>query len=174
MQFHFRKIEMQTPGLLHQFSHFVPFAAKKVSLFPHQESRHLPLVLLAVDFENGDLLLKADLEYLKAFSPSKEKVQERLLGKRVLVEANIFPKVIIDIENQQSNGLVLGIKGSISDGINILDCTGMLMLQKQNSGKQTLYGDWMMSLFLYERMEETREMRYRFPLFIGNKNVQNN
>ena len=162
---------MQNPELLHQFSHFVPFHEKKeVTTF--LGASHLPLVLLAVDFENGELLLKGDMEYLTAFGLPHTAFSES--GNGIIIEADIQPRVIVDLENLCSNGMLLSVSGTINDGSFVTNCTGVLILQKQELTTRKLNADWLMSLVLYEGMDATREIRYDFPLYRGQKNVQNN
>lgn len=153
---------MLNQAQLHQFSHLVPYRGGNGNGIVSTQ-KHLPLAQLTLDFENGSLLLKGDMEYLMALNSSPFHLQDA--GKRLIIEADIHPNKILDLATLDNQGAILSLTGIINDGSLITNCSGVLILQKRDQimGSQ-LHGIWLMSLVLYEGMDATQEIRFDFPI----------
>jgi len=90
--------------------------------------------------------------------------------QRVSIKANIYPGLAIDLSDDNNDGQVFIIEGTIKDNDNTGDCSGLLVLDKIITSDKAATSKWNMSFYLYDTAHEDCEISFKFPVYGKNTN----
>ena len=128
------------------------------------EDKQVPLVNIDIDFEQENFRLEGDWQYMMASNRHAEKNWFTCHHQRVSIEASIYPGISIDLSDDNNDGLVFIIEGTIRDQETTDSCSGLLVLDKRTGGNETTAGKWDISFYLYDIAHDNCEIAFRFPV----------
>jgi hypothetical protein len=108
------KQTMKQQKLLKRFEYSIPPSAivsadvKK----DHIAAEHLPLMKVAIDFENGNLKLEGYWHFLTASNVDNEANTFTYHRDRVQIETDIYPSLVVNLNDVKSDGLLFPLEGN--------------------------------------------------------------
>lgn len=157
---------MSPQTILKQLDYTIPVSSMALGLLPANQAYawHLPLMKLHVDFEKGTLLLEGDWAYL-VLSNSHNDTQYFYRGRgRVQIETAIYSLQPINLNDPESDGLMLPLEGTIKDGLSTGSCSGLLIIDNDRSPQGLMGNNWVVHLYLYDPQFNDTEIKCKFSL----------
>jgi len=163
---------MKTDQLFKTFSYRVVPSAVAAGRYANQTGPATTplLVNLAIDFEQEDFALEGDWQYMMELNNHAEKNWFACHRQQVYIRASIFPGIAIDLSDENNDGLVFMIEGTIKDNDSIGSCSGLLVLDKNIHRNKPDDNKWNMSFYLYDNGHEDCEIAFRLPVYSSNNN----
>ena len=158
---------MKTPALFKKFNYSIaPVAlANKTVTSNNAGSNEASLVNVTIDFEQEDFSLEGDWQYMMSSNKHAEKNWFNCHQQRVSIKANIYPGLAIDLSDDNNDGQVFIIEGTIKDDDNTGSCSGLLVLDKIATSDKANTSKWNMSFYLYDTAHDDCEISFRFPVY---------
>ena len=159
---------MKKQLLLKQFSYSIPASAFVWSGLRKNYfvAEHLPLVKVAIDFENGNLKFDGDWQFMMASNKHNELSWFTYHRGRVKIETAVYPAMTINLDDPFSDGLVFPLEGSIKDGNNLGPCSGLLIIDNIRGSNGLITSQWNISLYLYDAQFNDCEIKFKLPVYI--------
>ena len=132
----------------------------------HIVTEHLALMKVNIDFENGTLALEGDWQFLMASNKHNEAVWFSHHRERVKIETSLYSGFAVDLNDEDSDGLMYALKGSIKDGNCIAECTGLLIVDNVRTHYGFISNQWNISFYIYDTVFDECEIRFKLPLYI--------
>ena len=79
-------------------------------------------------------------------------------------------RIAIDLSDENNDGLVFMIEGTIKDNDSTGSCSGLLVLDKNIHRNKPDDNKWNMSFYLYDNGHEDCEIAFRLPVYSSNNN----
>ena len=161
---------------LKQFNYSIPSSA--LALAGRKQNyivaEHLPLMKVAIDFENGVLKLEGDWQFMMASNKHNEASWFGHHRERVVIEATIYPAVTIDLTDPECDGLVFPLEGNIKDRNHPGSCSGLLVMDNVRGNNGLMGNHWNISLYLYDAQFDDCEIKFKLPFYQSLINENNN
>ena len=153
--------------LLKQFEYAIPASALALAGIKgkHIVAEHLALMKVNIDFENGTLALEGDWQFLMASNKHNEASWFRHRRERVKIETSLYPAFAINLNDEESDGLMCPLQGSIKDGNCIAECSGLLIVDNVRTHSGFLSNQWNISFYIYDMLFDKCEIRFTLPVF---------
>ncbi|MEP7374273.1 MAG: hypothetical protein ABI675_12835 [Chitinophagaceae bacterium] len=167
---------MKKSSLLKQFNYSIPSSALVLTGMKqnHIAAEHLPLMNVAIDFENGILKLEGDWPFMIASNKHNEASWFGHHRERVKIETTIYPAFAIDLNDPESDGLVFPLEGNIKDGNQPGSCSGLLVIDNVRRNNGLIGNHWNISFYLYDAQFDDCEIKFKLPLYQTLFNENNN
>ncbi len=158
---------MKQPILLTQFEYLIPVSAMALAAVKdnHTIAEHLPLMKVTIDFENGVLKLEGDWQFMMASNIHNEASWFTCHRERVKIETAIYPSLIVNLNDHNSDGLVLPLEGSIKDGNCLSSCSGLLIIDNVRGADDQISNQWNISFYLYDALFDDCEIKFKLPVY---------
>lgn len=158
---------MEKQLLLRKFEYVIPASALSLAAINRNyvTSTHLPLMKVIIDFENAHLKLEGDWQFMMAANKHNDANCLKFHRERVKIETAIYSKLILNLDDPYSDGLVLPLEGSINDRSLVSPCTGLLVIDNARGSNRLLSGQWAISFYLYDIQFDNSEIKFRLPLY---------
>lgn len=158
---------MTKQTLLKRFSYSVPapefpFTGLKRN---HVTNEHLPLMKVAIDFENGILRLEGDWQFMMASNKHNEASLFTHHRKRVKIETSVCPALAINLNDQYNDGLLFVLNGSIKESTCLSACSGLLLIDKVYGSNDSISNQWNISFYLYDVQFDNCEIKFKLPVY---------
>lgn len=129
-----------------------------------RSSTVFPLVNVKVDFEHGNFFLEGNWMFMMAFNKKVRLSRAARKRKRVKVESALYPSLPLDLAGEKSKNFQFTLHGIIQDDVAHDSCSGMLTVDqiKYTDGGPT--GEWMLTFYLYNIVENGCEMTFNLLL----------
>ena len=167
---------MEKSSSLKQFNYSIP--ASCLALAGMKENyiaaEHLPLMNVAIDFENGVLTLEGDWQFMIASNKHNEASWFGHHRERVKIETDIYPALPIDLDDPESDGLVFPLEGKITNGNHPGSCSGLLVIDNVRRHDGLTGNQWNISFYLYDAQFDDCEIKFKLPLYQTLFNENNN
>jgi hypothetical protein len=167
---------MKKPVLLKQFEYsilpsvFALAGAKKKCTV----AEHLPLMKVAIDFENGNLKLEGDWHFMMVSNKHNEPNWYNYHKGRVQIETAIYDSFTINLADPGNDGLVFPLDGTIKEGGFLGSCSGLLVLDNVRGLNGLISDQWNISFYLYDLQFNDCEIKFKLPVYIANNDGMNN
>ena len=165
---------MKKQNLLKHFSYSIPASALLFAGFKgdHIPPEHLPLMKVAIDFENGILRLEGDWRFMMASNRHNEASWFTYHRERVKIETALYPAFAINLDDPGSDGLLFLLEGSIKENSSRSGCSGLLVTDKSRGSRSNgAFSDqWNISLYLYHTQIDNCEIKFKLPFYAGRIN----
>lgn len=160
---------MKKQSLLKQFYYSIPASVLVTadSKLSHAFSEQLPLMAVSFDFENGKMKLEGEWDFMMASNRHNEANWFTAKRNRVKIIMDIVPAAVINISNDETDGMVLPIEGYINDGESIGGCSGLIVIDNVKQNKEHLSNLWDISFYVYDLQYEFCEIKFKLPLNIN-------
>src|ERR1051325_6283570 len=123
---------MNGPLFLKQYAFSVPMPlpARLDSIQKHNKifNKHLPLLNVVIDFENGNFRLEGDWQFIVAANRDSETAWLTFHSERIFIDAAIYPAHSIDLQDDKNDSVILPIAGRIEEGKELGSCSGLLIV----------------------------------------------
>jgi hypothetical protein len=136
----------------------------------HIVAKHLPLMKVVIDFENGNLKLEGDWQFMVASNKNNELGWLTYHGERVKLETDVSSSFAINLEDPRSDGLIFPLEGSIRDGNSLGLCSGLLVLDNVRDSYGLISDQWNISFYLYDSRADDCEIHFKLPVYLGSFN----
>jgi hypothetical protein len=152
--------------LLKRFEYIIPASAFALAFVNknHAVGEHLPLMKVNIDFENGNLKLEGDWQFMMASNKHNEPGWFTSHRDRVKIETAIYPALPINLTDHKSDGLVFPLEGSIKDGDCFSSCSGLLVIDNVRGYNGLISDKWNISFYLYD-LQFDCEIKFKLPLY---------
>jgi hypothetical protein len=140
----------------------IPAMPKKVN---KSYSEQQPLMKVALDFENGKLKMEGDWQYMMAAHKTNDDAWVNYNEERILVDAAIFPSFVINLSDEESDGLVFAVEGCIKDGAINSYCTGLLIVESIPNRTGFNEQQWNITFHLYDLQIKNCEVIFKLPIY---------
>ncbi|MEP6750174.1 MAG: hypothetical protein ABJB86_20715 [Bacteroidota bacterium] len=163
---------MKAPILLKTYAHSI-FSSeltmvKDTLKIGNQYDIDTASLAVEIDFEKGTFSIEGDWHLM---INCNKHVQPEWLDyhtQRVNIAASIFPSCTIDLSDQDNDGAVFVLEGSIKDDENNLStCSGLLILDKETVSNNLAADAWKISFYLYDNSNEDCEITLKIPVIAG-------
>jgi hypothetical protein len=162
---------MEPITLLKEFGYSVPTVLAHAKANKNQAATEfLPLMKVAIDFENCNLQLEGDWNFMMASNKYNEASWFDYHIGRVKIETTIYASMPINLDDLRNNGLAFPLEGSIRDDGYYGFCTGLLVLDHTRSLNGLLSDQWNIIFYLYDLQFDDCEITFKLPLFTGSSN----
>jgi len=160
---------MKEQLLLKQFSYSIPASALVLSGLRKNYfvAEHLPLMKVAIDFENGNLKLDGDWQFMMASNKHNEASWFTYHRERVKIETVVYPALAINLDDPYSDGLLFLLEGSIKDGKDLGSCSGLLAIDNIRGGNGLIRDQWNIGFYLYDAQFNDCEIEFKLPVYIN-------
>jgi hypothetical protein len=165
---------MQTNKLLTSFEYAVMPSVTAVSIAPWvllPIAGRTPLLQVKINFKNGEFSLKGNWHFIMASNSQAELDWYSYHTGIVEINANTYAEAI-DLEDNDSDGLVFPVEGLVKDGSSMSFCTGLIQFDKINMGKGR--HEWEISISLCDYQVDNCEIKFKLPLHLTSSNENNN
>ena len=158
---------MKKPILLKRFGYSIPPSA--VALVGvkknHIVAEHLPLMKVAIDFENGNLKLEGDWHFMMASNKYNEARCFNNHRERIKVETTIHASLPINLNEPGNDVLVFPLDGTIKDADYLTACSGLLILDSVPGPDKCTGFQWNISFYLYDHQFDDCEIKFKLPVY---------
>lgn len=167
---------MKKPILLKQFRYSIPPSVIALAGIKknHIVAEHLPLMKVAVDFENGNLKLEGDWHFMMASNKYNEAGWSDYHRGRVQIETAIYASLAIDLNDPENEGLAFSLEGTIKDGNCLGSCSGLLVLDNARGLNGLISDQWNISFYLYDLQFNDCEIKFKLPVYTATDNKNSN
>jgi hypothetical protein len=157
---------MKKQILLRQFEYAIPpsvisFAGVKNN---HIVAEHLSLMKVVIDFENGNLNLEGNWNFMVASNTHNRVNWLNYHRERVHIETTIYDSWEINLNDPQSDGLVFHLEGIIKDGNYLDPCSGLVVLDNIRTSNRVMSDQWNICLYLYDLHSFDCEIKFKLPI----------
>jgi len=158
---------MKKQNLLKHFSYSIPAADLVFAELKghHTAAEHLPLMKVAIDFENGLLRLEGDWQFMMTSNKHNEANWFTYHRERVKIETLICPALAINLNDPSSDGLVFLLEGSIKKSTCLSTCSGLLVIDKAYGSNDAISDQWNISFYLYDVQFDNCEIKFKLPVY---------
>jgi hypothetical protein len=158
---------MKKSSVLKQFKYLIPSSALVLAGMKKNyiATGHFPLLKVVIDFGNGVLQLEGDWQFMMAKNRHNEVNWFSHYGKRVKIEAAIYPAMTIDLDDPESDGLVFPLEGKIKGGNHQGSCSGLLAVDNAKGNDSLIGNSWSFSFYLYDTALDDFEIKFKLPLY---------
>lgn len=158
---------MKKQLLLKKFEYVIPASALSLAVVNRKyiPPAHLPLMKVIIDFENGQLKLEGDWQFMMTANKHNDANCLSFHRERVKIETSIYSKLVLDLDDPYSDGLVLPLEGSINDRSFASPCTGLLVIDNAGDSNRLISDQWAISFYLYDIQFDNSEIKFRLPLY---------
>jgi len=157
---------MKEQLLLKQFEYAIPaWPLAKAGNEKHFVAEHLPLMEVNIDFENGNLALKGDWQFMMAANKHNEASQFWHHKQRVKIETSLYPARPINLNDEESDGLMCLLQGNIKDGNSICPCSGLLIVDYVRTDSGLARNQWDISFYIYDFLFDNCEIKFKLPVY---------
>ncbi|MCU7551767.1 hypothetical protein OCK74_21780 [Chitinophagaceae bacterium LB-8] len=158
---------MRNPLLLKQYIHSIPASSLALPAMSKNvnkgSSEQQPLMQVMLDFENGHLKLEGDWQFLIASNEKNDAACVNYNQERISLDAAIYPALPINLDDEESNGLVLALEGRIKEGAFFSYCTGLLVIDSIRTG---FVGPQLnITFLLYDLQVKNSELTFKLPVY---------
>jgi hypothetical protein len=159
---------MKQDHLLRNFEYsIIPASKKFASAGSHKyHADYLPLMQLKIDFSHGRFLLSGDWQFMIESNIHGNNNRILLHRKRVEIDLEIYPFCLIDLNDNSNDGLILSMKGTLNDGMQVSSCTGMVVFENTWVDDETKNNLWQLSFYLYDYSNENSEIKFKLPVYL--------
>ena len=133
--------------------------------------QQLPLLNVRVDFKKGIFNIEGDWKYMVAANRHAERNWYSFHKGRVKVEALLRRGLVINIDDQTTDGMVFPFKGKITDGNSTGSCSGLLVI---NNDEKDRNGHSSIVLYLYHYQVDSCEIIFKLPVYAQGINADLN
>jgi hypothetical protein len=155
---------MNHQNLLREFEYSV-VAPKRPGEIQRRE------LFLKIDFASSKFYLKGNWQSIINASDEFDRVIYSLRTGDVEIGMKIFPTGVINLQDTNTDGLILFLKGAIQNENRVSPCTGMLVFTHAHS---QIENEWFLQYYLYEPCSGYTEIRFRFPISQDREKVPRN
>lgn len=127
---------------------------------------HLPLMRVFFDFENGKMKLEGDWQYMMAANKHNETNWFTCHSNRVKITADILKPAPVNLNDKETDGMVLPLDGLIDDGESIGGCSGLIIIDNVKGKKGRFSNQWDISFYMYDLQFEFCEIKFRIPVYM--------
>jgi hypothetical protein len=167
---------MKKPIFLKRFGYSIPPSA--VALVGvkknHIVAEHLPLMKVAIDFENGNLKLEGDWHFLMASNKHNEPLCSYSHRERVQIETAIHASSPINLDKPENDVLVFPLDGTIKEAGCLSACSGLLILDSVPFPGNHTGSQWSISFYLYDHQYDDCEIKFKLPVYTTTSNEYRN
>jgi hypothetical protein len=158
---------MKKQILLKKFEYSIPLSALvKAGLRKnHFVAERHPLMKVTIDFENGNLTLQGDWQFMMAYNKHSEKSWYSYHKERVKIETAIYPASVINLSDPNSDGLMFPLEGKIKDGNYLSACSGLLIVDNIRGIKGFASDRWNISCYIYDLQFDNCEIKFKLPVY---------
>ncbi|HEX9513125.1 MAG TPA: hypothetical protein VF939_21695 [Puia sp.] len=130
-----------------------------------RRSSPLPLVNVRIDFEHGNFFLEGSWMFMTASNKKVRKRREAGKQEWVRVESALYPSLPLDLTDEKSENYHFSLHGIVQDDVILDSCSGKLTVEqiKYTDGGAT--GEWMLTFYLYNIVENGCDMKFNLLLF---------
>jgi len=159
--------EMKKPVLLSQFEYSIlPSVLALAGVNKNYiVDEHLPLMKVAIDFENGNLKLEGDWHFMMVSNADSEPNWCDYHKGRVQIETAIPDSLPVNLDDPRNNGFILPLEGTIKDGNYLGSCSGLLALDNARGLNGLIVEQWTISFYLYDLQFNDCEIKFKLPVF---------
>jgi hypothetical protein len=129
---------------------------------------------VVLDFENGNLKIEGDWKYMMAAHKTNDAAWVNYNEERILLDAAIYPSFVINLSDEESDGLVFALEGRIKDGDFISYCTGLLMVDSIRNKTGFVEPEWNITFHLYDLQVKNCEIIFQLPIYTTSFTNYNN
>ena len=140
----------------------------------HLVNEQLPLMKVQIDFEKGALQLEGDWYFLMVANAYHDESWLTFHRDRVLVKTAIYPAFSIDLNDSACDGLIFPLEGTLEDGSSLSDYSGLLVLESTRISDGVIRNQWNITCYLYDSHFDESEIKFQFPVYIGEGNKNYN
>ena len=158
---------MKKQLLLKKFEYTIPASAFALAVVNRKyiAPAHLPLMKVMIDFENGQLKLEGDWQFIMAANKHNDANCPGFHRERVKIETAFYSGLTLNLNDPYSDGLVLPLEGSITDRSFVNLCTGLLVIDNVRGSNGLISDQWAISFYLYDTQFDTGEIKFKLPLY---------
>ncbi|HMH33075.1 MAG TPA: hypothetical protein VK543_08585 [Puia sp.] len=160
---------MKKNNLLQRFEYAIVPAASTISRIEtstYHAAGHLPLMQVSIDFENSKFSLEGDWQFLVVSNRHASPSSFSFRDGRVKIEADIYPGGSIDLDDRQSDGLVVPLMGGIiNERSQQNSCSGFIVVDKKKPHAAISEDEWEISFYLYDSHADDCEIKYNLPVY---------
>jgi hypothetical protein len=167
---------MKKPILLKQFKYSIPPSVIALTGVEknYAVAEHLPLMKVAIDFENGNLELEGDWHFMMASNKYNEAGGSDYHKGRVQIETAIYASSPINLDDPENHGLVFPLDGTIKDSNYLTACSGLLILDSVPGFHKRTGSQWNISFYIYDLQHDNCEIKFKLPIFMAcDKGIKN-
>lgn len=95
--------------------------------------------------------------YRHAMAMAREGIDT--LPEWVQIDAYIYPAEVVDLNPDETGSMIYSVDGQLNDGLGPNPCAGLLVLESSNTT-----GGWDLTLYLYDQLAASKEVRIRLPV----------
>jgi len=140
----------------------------------HADTEQTCLIKVSMNFTEGKFTLVGDWQHLISANKHNELVCSCYHRKKVKIETDIYPSLVIDLEDVDNDGLLFSLQGSVTDEDRIGSCSGLLVLDNVRDSKGDIGNQWNVSFYLYDHCFENCEITFKLPVFADRKSSEAN
>ena len=129
-----------------------------------QTSVSFPLVSVRIDFEHGNFLLEGSWKFMVASNKNVRQSRAARKRERVRVKSILYPSLSVDLADEKNENLCFTLDGIIQDDVILTTCTGMLTLEQIRYTDGSPTGEWILSFYLYNVIDQGCEINFRLPM----------
>ena len=157
---------------LQKLTYMVPFSTQAMDFMEGKKvyPKHLPLLNLTIDFENGTVNLEGDWQYIMYLNGHSKRDWFTKSRERVQIAMDIRKHLPVDLAEIGDEGLLLPLNGMLTDHFGAGNCTGLLVIDTVGMYSGAVNNDWDISLYLYDRQQNNMEFKIKVPLLTGATN----
>jgi len=150
----------------------IPFSSVAMDFMEEKKvyPRHLPLLDVAIDFENGTVNLEGDWKYIMHLNGYGNQASFGKSRERVQMALNVRGTLPVDLADISNDGLLLPLDGVISDHFGAGNCTGLLVIENAGAWSGAVNNDWDITVYLYDRQQNNMEIKIKVPLLTAATN----
>ena len=164
---------MKKQQLLRQFEFTIPASSLATSGVKQNDiiRSHLPLIVVNIDFEKGEVLLEGDWKFMMAVNRLNESSSIRKQRDRVTINTGFSSGFSVNLADDESDGLMWPLQGKIKDGDSVSNCIGLLKLDNMRQKDGSIGTQWDISLYIYDMLFDDTEIVLRFSICILSDNT---
>jgi len=167
---------MKQQEILRQFAYSIPASTYILAELKLNElkAEHIPLLNVNIDFENGNLKLEGDWQYMMASNKQNKESCYTYHKERVKIKSAVFPALTINLDDPNNDGLAFAIDGKITDGDGSSACSGLMVIDNVRGSNGLPLGYWNISIYLYDVQLVDCEIKFKLPVHVGKGKIYDN
>ena len=167
---------MQQPILLKRFEYSIPPSALAMAGLnqKHESAKHLPLLTVHIDFEQGNLIVEGDWHFMVNSNRNNNNKWLNYHTRRVVFETIIYPVMAINLSDPNCDGLLFPIDGYLKDGLSAVNVSGLLILENKRTKSGNMSNCWNISFYIYDYQFDVCEVKFKLPLYVNTAVDENN
>lgn len=166
---------MNQPQILRKFEYSIPLSSYSLTGYKSKGSKvyhdHFSLLNLVIDFEEGEMLLEGDWQYMLYANPHRTVSTTASHRGNVVIKAAISADMPLSLSDADTGGFVFPVEGNIKDEFGISACTGMLVFENTSIGQGLQLNRSYISIYLYDWQHEGSEIMFRLPVYVASGDI---